>query len=35
MHLEENGAKLVARGYIGFSLLGRSRTWIRQSDDVG
>ncbi|HEX5329200.1 DUF2147 domain-containing protein [Sulfuricurvum sp.] len=33
MRLEENGAKLVVRGYIGFSLLGRSQTWVRQSDD--
>jgi uncharacterized protein (DUF2147 family) len=30
MHLEENGQKLVVRGYIGVSLLGRSQTWIRQ-----
>lgn len=30
MHLEEGGQKLVVRGYIGVSLLGRSQTWIRQ-----
>jgi uncharacterized protein (DUF2147 family) len=30
MHLEDNGGKLVVRGYIGISLLGRSQTWIRQ-----
>ncbi|HEV3106137.1 MAG TPA: DUF2147 domain-containing protein [Trinickia sp.] len=30
MHLEENGQKLVVRGYIGISLLGRSQTWVRQ-----
>jgi uncharacterized protein (DUF2147 family) len=30
MHLEDGGQKLVVRGYIGFSLLGRSQTWIRQ-----
>jgi len=30
MHLEDNGEKLVVRGYIGVSLLGRSQTWIRQ-----
>lgn len=30
MHLEENGQKLVVRGYIGISLLGRSQTWNRQ-----
>jgi uncharacterized protein (DUF2147 family) len=32
MHLEDGGQKLVVRGYIGISLLGRSQTWIRQSD---
>ncbi len=30
MHLIEGGKKLVVRGYIGFSLLGRSQTWVRQ-----
>lgn len=30
MHLTDNGKKLTVRGYIGFSLLGRSQTWIRQ-----
>ena len=30
MHLDEGGQKLVVRGYIGISLLGRSQTWIRQ-----
>ena len=30
MHLDEGGQKLVVRGYIGVSLLGRSQTWIRQ-----
>ena len=29
MHLEDGGKKLVVRGFIGFSLLGRSQTWIR------
>jgi len=29
MHLEDGGAKLVLRGYIGISLFGRSQTWIR------
>lgn len=29
MHLEDNGNKLVVRGYIGLSLFGRSQTWIR------
>ncbi|MEA3117935.1 MAG: hypothetical protein QOI13_1205 [Paraburkholderia sp.] len=32
MHLEDGGQKLVVRGYIGVSLLGRSQTWIRKSD---
>jgi uncharacterized protein (DUF2147 family) len=30
MHLEDGGNKLVVRGYIGVSLLGRSQTWVRQ-----
>ncbi|HZZ02005.1 DUF2147 domain-containing protein [Paraburkholderia sp.] len=30
MHLEDGGNKLIVRGYIGVSLLGRSQTWIRQ-----
>lgn len=30
MHLEKDGAVLIVRGYIGFSLLGRSQTWLRQ-----
>ena len=30
MHLEDGGQKLVVRGFIGISLLGRSQTWIRQ-----
>jgi uncharacterized protein (DUF2147 family) len=29
-HLEQNGARLVVRGFIGFSLLGRSQTWQRE-----
>jgi len=32
MYLEDEGRKLVVRGYWGFSLLGRSQTWVRQSD---
>ena len=28
--LAEGGKKLVLRGYIGISLLGRSQTWIRE-----
>jgi uncharacterized protein (DUF2147 family) len=31
MRLEGGGTKLVVRGYIGFSLFGRSQTWIRQT----
>jgi uncharacterized protein (DUF2147 family) len=30
MHLEQDGSRLVLRGYIGFSLFGRSQTWQRQ-----
>ncbi len=30
MHLEEHGSKLSVRGFIGFSLLGRSQTWTRE-----
>jgi uncharacterized protein (DUF2147 family) len=30
MHLEQEGARLMVRGYIGISLLGRSQTWERQ-----
>ena len=30
MHVEDGGQKLVVRGYIGVSLLGRSQTWSRQ-----
>lgn len=29
MKLLENGKKLEVRGYIGFSLIGRSQTWER------
>jgi uncharacterized protein (DUF2147 family) len=28
--LKDGGAKLDVHGYIGFSLLGRSQTWVRQ-----
>jgi uncharacterized protein (DUF2147 family) len=31
MHTEDGGQKLIVRGYIGISLLGRSQTWIRQN----
>jgi uncharacterized protein (DUF2147 family) len=29
----EDGRKLEVRGYIGFSLLGRTQTWLRESDN--
>jgi uncharacterized protein (DUF2147 family) len=29
MRLEDDGRKLIVRGYIGISLLGRSQTWLR------
>jgi len=29
-HLDQNGSRLIVRGYIGISLLGRSQTWQRQ-----
>ncbi len=29
-HLENEGSVLVVRGFIGFSLLGRSQSWRRQ-----
>lgn len=29
VRLIEGGKKLVVRGYIGFSLIGRSQTWVR------
>jgi uncharacterized protein (DUF2147 family) len=32
MHLEKGGTELVVRGFIGFSLLGRSQTWVRQGE---
>jgi uncharacterized protein (DUF2147 family) len=33
MRLMEHGSKLSVRGYLGFSLFGRSQTWTR--DDGG
>jgi uncharacterized protein (DUF2147 family) len=30
MTLNASGQELVVRGYLGFSLLGRSQTWLRQ-----
>jgi uncharacterized protein (DUF2147 family) len=31
MKVFENGGKLSVRGYLGFSLLGRSQIWIREA----
>ncbi len=33
-HLEQNGAKLVVRGFIGISLLGRTQIWERQDSPL-
>jgi uncharacterized protein (DUF2147 family) len=32
MHVED-GTRLIVRGYIGISLLGRNQTWQRQPDE--
>jgi uncharacterized protein (DUF2147 family) len=32
MHLADGGKKLIVRGYIGISLLGRSQTWVRREN---
>jgi uncharacterized protein (DUF2147 family) len=31
LHVDEGGAKLVVRGFIGISLLGRTQIWERQN----
>jgi uncharacterized protein (DUF2147 family) len=31
LRTKEDGKKLEVRGYIGFSLLGRSQTWVREN----
>jgi uncharacterized protein (DUF2147 family) len=31
MHLEQGANRLIVRGYIGFSFIGRSQTWQRQT----
>jgi hypothetical protein len=31
VELEDGGQKLLVRGYLGISLLGRSQEWIRQN----
>ena len=30
LHVEDGGRKLLVRGFIGFSLLGRTQTWLRE-----
>lgn len=30
LRVQEHGSQLSVRGYIGFSLLGRSQTWTRE-----
>lgn len=30
IRLQDNGRQLAVRGYVGFSLLGRSQTWTRE-----
>ena len=32
LKLIDNGEKLEVRGYIGFSMFGRSQTWIRRAE---
>jgi len=34
LHLQNGGQQLSVRGYIGFSLLGRSQVWTREPDAV-
>ncbi|HVW85706.1 MAG TPA: DUF2147 domain-containing protein [Bryobacteraceae bacterium] len=31
MKLEDNGTRLVVRGFVGVSLFGRSQTWFREA----
>ena len=33
MKLAEGGTKLLVRGYIGWSLFGRTQTWIRRTNE--
>jgi uncharacterized protein (DUF2147 family) len=30
LQLDDGGRKLLVRGFIGFSLLGRTQTWVRE-----
>ncbi len=34
LRLKDNGQKLEVRGFIGFSLLGRSQLWERMTEEV-
>ena len=33
LRLKDDGKKLEVRGYIGFSLFGRSQMWLREKAD--
>jgi len=35
MHLEDGGEKLDVRGYLGFSFIGRTQTWLREKAPAG
>ena len=35
MTLENGGAKLLVRGYVGFSVFGRSQVWTRDTSAAG
>ena len=34
LHVDESGTKLEVRGFIGFSLLGRTQVWERASEQA-
>lgn len=34
MKLADDGRKLIVRGFVGFSIFGRSETWIRRTSSV-
>lgn len=35
LSLADHGNKLNVRGFVGFSLLGRTQTWLREADPAG
>ncbi len=35
MRLAEGGRRLIIRGYVGFSVFGRSQTWVRREERSG